>query len=274
MFSRWFVVLQSFDMVVEHVPGVDNIVADAMSRSPFIETPVERAGASVVTDPIVVTQDTGVDASILYLKLEDASPTDTFFRAALRCAEGDNPKDWPANDEHAEWKRHLLRLLAKGGRLIIGSDNRLRVIENLSRSRIVPPDSEWTALLRSFHDDSLVGHPGAQRTLEALAQRFFWPTMARDVTNFVASCDRCQKAKHGPTADVVMHPLEVVPPWHTVQLDLLSMTQSARGHLYILTLRDCGSHFVHLEALFTKSALEVSNAVLSLFAFTASLPNC
>ena len=78
-------------------------------------------------------------------------------------------------------------------------------------------------------------------------------------------CSTCQRAKNGPTADVVMQPLQVVPPWHTVQVDLLFMTPSARGHNYVLTLRDCGSHFTHLVALLTKTAAEVSNAILTIF---------
>ena len=43
--------------------------------------------------------------------------------------------------------------------------------------------------LAGLHDD--VGHPGKDRTLSLLRERFYWPLMAKDVEAKLSSCPRC-----------------------------------------------------------------------------------
>ena len=38
----------------------------------------------------------------------------------------------------------------------------------------------------------IVGHQGRERTHDQIKRRFYWPKMASDVADFVASCDQCQ----------------------------------------------------------------------------------
>ena len=69
----------------------------------------------------------------------------------------------------------------------------LLVVQEPERNRIVVPDGDIKqTILRLYHDYS--GHQGADRTLWALQQGFFWPNMSREVKLYCASCSLCQAA--------------------------------------------------------------------------------
>ena len=46
------------------------------------------------------------------------------------------------------------------------------------------------------HDD--VGHQGRMRTLSLLRERFFWPGMQAEATQYVVKCPRCLRRKSAP----------------------------------------------------------------------------
>lgn len=50
--------------------------------------------------------------------------------------------------------------------------------------------------LISYHD-SLAGggHLGIDKVKLSLIQKYYWPKMHKDITEYVRSCDRCQRAK-------------------------------------------------------------------------------
>lgn len=43
-------------------------------------------------------------------------------------------------------------------------------------------------LLFEYHYSGLAGHPGAEGTLQALQERFYWPQMGRQVEEYVKTC--------------------------------------------------------------------------------------
>ena len=51
------------------------------------------------------------------------------------------------------------------------------------------PEMEVERVLKEWHDRR--GHPGAQKTLDAVRGRFYWPGLAGDVIKWCASCDVC-----------------------------------------------------------------------------------
>ena len=68
------------------------------------------------------------------------------------------------------------------GRIVVGSSAGVR-----------------TRILDAFHALPSSGHFGAARTYASVASLFYWPTLARDVAAFCASCDSCQRHKHSTT---------------------------------------------------------------------------
>ena len=202
MLARWFVTLQSYNMVVLHCKGVDNVVADAMSRPPFVDVPDEARPK--YSHDIVLGEAEG-EATVLFLTVEDAEPSDKFFRAAMRVASGEDFTLWQAEDVDFESITALRKMLGDDGVLRVGPDGRLRLFSGQD-SKIVPPDSTWKKLFEAYHTPTVVGHRAHQRSLDTLAERFVWPFMPTTIKNWAQACEQCQKAKGGTRADTLMVP--------------------------------------------------------------------
>lgn len=55
-------------------------------------------------------------------------------------------------------------------------------------------EAESKKLLESCHSAPYKGHLGGEKTArKVLKYGFFWPTLLKDVVNYVRSCDKCQR---------------------------------------------------------------------------------
>src|SRR5262245_20589098 len=81
-----------------------------------------------------------------------------------------------------------------------------------------------------------------------MAARFIWPGLRRDVTQWVAECQRCQHTKSGRSFQHPPLPFMVHDRFNTVHIDIVGpLPVSSRGHQYLLTLVD---HFTRwIEAV-------------------------
>jgi hypothetical protein len=91
------------------------------------------------------------------------------------------------------------------------------------------------------HDLPSAGHPGRDVTLELVQRQFWWPSIRRDVSQYVASCisyqsNKVQKFK--PAG--LLRPLPVPDyPWQSVSMDLIThLPCTARGHTAIVVFVD------------------------------------
>lgn len=57
-------------------------------------------------------------------------------------------------------------------------------------------------LIKELHGE---GHIGRDRTLKLLSASYFWPTLRRDVEQFVVRCGTCQAAKVKPLMRVSIY---------------------------------------------------------------------
>ena len=87
------------------------------------------------------------------------------------------------------------------------------------------PASERLNLLKEVHDSAHESaHAGWEHTLAALRDRFYWPRMCTDVTNYVCTCDPCQKIKHDQGAGTsYLQPLKIpINPFDHISLDFIT----------------------------------------------------
>ena len=61
------------------------------------------------------------------------------------------------------------------------------------RDQICVPKSFIRMVLEQYHRVTPFSHYGPTRTRHRIEQRFFWPTMIRDIVEFVQHCDACQR---------------------------------------------------------------------------------
>ena len=57
------------------------------------------------------------------------------------------------------------------------------------------PEIIRTELISRHHDDPLAGHFGIEKTRELLSRKYYWPTLRRDVEDYVRGCDVCLASK-------------------------------------------------------------------------------
>jgi transposase InsO family protein len=102
-------------------------------------------------------------------------------------------------------------------------------------------------ILHDCHDSAVAGHVGRDRTLFAVAKRFWWPRMARQVAHYVASCPTCQRTKVDRRKEAgLLQPLPVPErPWQDVSLDFIVSLPKCEGYDSILTVTDKFSKMVH-----------------------------
>lgn len=76
-------------------------------------------------------------------------------------------------------------------------------------------------ILIESHDSPSAGHPEIQKTYGILKRQFYWPSLFKDVQDFVLKCKKCQVNKHERLkVGGLPHPLniprgkwELVFPW-------------------------------------------------------------
>ena len=83
-------------------------------------------------------------------------------------------------------------------------------------SRIVVPNQAAlrTRLLELYYDAPTAGHFGVDKTYAALRQFYYWPSMKRDITEYVQCCVVCLSSKakrHKPYGSLESLPLPSKP---------------------------------------------------------------
>ena len=78
-------------------------------------------------------------------------------------------------------------------------------------------------LVKRHHDDPLAGHFGVDKTLELIARKFYWRSLAKEVKEYVATCDICQRvkvARHRPYGEMQALP-QPAKPWEEITMDFI-----------------------------------------------------
>ena len=99
-------------------------------------------------------------------------------------------------------------------------------------------------VLQGIHDDA--GHYGTQLTLKRLLDRYFWPTMMKDVAAFVRSCVNCQRFAPNTTA-AAMGEWIVVEPFEVLAWDFIGPMTTSADCKYLLVVVDYATRWVEAE---------------------------
>ena len=74
---------------------------------------------------------------------------------------------------------------------------------------------ELLALIHHLH-----GHSEAASTLALMRERFYWPTVVRDVREYGLYCG-CRRRKRSNSQQQTLLPARAVEPWEVLEVDLL-----------------------------------------------------
>ena len=131
---------------------------------------------------------------------------------------------------------------------------------------VLPKDCRQSAL-ELAHSIPLSGHLGRKKTYARLAQRFFWPSMSREVAEYCRSCEACQKCSHRKPPRVPMIPLPTVDvPFSRVAMDLIGpLPRSRAGNRYVLVLCDYATRYPEAVPMKNIDAENVAEELVQIF---------
>src|SRR5580658_1374696 len=201
--ARWHHKLSGFDYKIEYLPGKSN-PADALTRRPDMR-PDERDNLGQV----VIPNDRVVDGEVTD---EEEIPEEV--TRAMEALEETPLRKGTATAEMERYARE------KGKRF----EERMGVWYDEEGRMWVPADPKTRrGLVREYHDEPHVGHPGRDKTLELLRRDYVWDGMRKDVEEYVKTCTVCQRTKIFPHKPIgLLQPiLPATHPWEEITVDLI-----------------------------------------------------
>ena len=261
--QRWVASLADFDFSIKYRCGKKNIDADSLSRihqrvnddSIVSLPPTEEISDDVISALCSSTVSSVVDSFCLTHNVQILDIGQNMFRGLnLEDMKSEQMKD-PAIktiihfllDPDIKPRKHkdpvISQYFQKWKQLTL-RNNILYYkvsIQDTEQFRLVLPSQLRKRALIGIHDEC--GHLGRDKTIEFARDRYFWPGMAKDISNYVSQCKACILRK-GPTNQTApLHPIISKEPLELLCIDFLTVEPCKGGIENILVITDHFSRF-------------------------------
>jgi hypothetical protein len=117
------------------------------------------------------------------------------------------------------------------------------------------------AILREAHESAYSIHPGSTKMYLDLKEKYWWYGLKRDVAEYVALCDTCQrvKAEHQRPAGL-LQPMQILEwKWEDVGMDsIVGLPRTQRGYDSIWVIVDRltkVAHFLSVRTTYSSAKL-------------------
>ncbi|RVW61754.1 Retrovirus-related Pol polyprotein from transposon 17.6 [Vitis vinifera] len=239
---RWILLLQEFDLQIKDKKGVENVVADHLSRLVIAHN----------SHPLPINDDFPEESLMFLVK------TPWYAHIANYLVTGEIPSEWNAQD-----RKHFF---AKIHAYYWEEPFLFKYCADQIIRKCVPED-EQQGILSHCHENACGGHFASQKTaMKVLQSGFTWPSLFKDAHIMCRSCDRCQRlGKLTKRNQMPMNPILIVElfdvwgidfmgPFPMVVLKFLKENIFSRFGVPKAIISDGGAHFCNkpFEALLSK----------------------
>ncbi|XP_071941174.1 uncharacterized protein [Antedon mediterranea] len=134
--------------------------------------------------------------------------------------------------------------------------------------QLVVPYPCRNSVLKVSHDIPLAGHLGRKKTLDRIKQRFFWPGIRKDVTEYCNTCENCQKtSKYKTKLKAPMIPMPIISePFRRIAMDIVGpLARSKTGNKYVLVICDYATRYPEAIPLRSIEAPKIADELIKLF---------
>ncbi|PNY01683.1 retrotransposon-related protein [Trifolium pratense] len=240
---RWLEFLKDYDFELSYHPGKANVVADALSRKSLYMSTLMAKELDLIEqfrDLSLVCETTPSSVKLGMLKL--------------------------TNDFLVEVKNGQKEDLSLVDRLVLinqGKEVDFKVDENgiiRFRERICVPDIPELKkrILEEGHRSGLSIHPGATKMYQDLKKLFWWPSMKKEIAEFVYACLICQKSKveHQKPSGLLQPMFVPEWKWDSIAMDFVSgLPRTVKGNDSIWVIVDRLTKSAHFIAFKTGTSI-------------------
>ncbi|GFT31036.1 retrovirus-related Pol polyprotein from transposon 17.6 [Trichonephila clavipes] len=206
----------------EHRPGVQNVMANVLSRNPVESIEGENIACAVIIHlvlssrkQLIVEQRNDPELGHIYRYLEN--PDSSSVNATV-CG---------------NWSRDF--------KLVEGLLFYAKYATTLGKLRVCIPRSLRYEIMREFHDKPIAAHLVKKKTYLRVKHVCYFPYMHKSIYQYVWSCDICQKNNYKNTLLAGrLIPIVTSNPNEIVSLDLLGPYPALRPqrYRYVLVITD------------------------------------
>jgi transposase InsO family protein len=228
--------LSEFNATFQHLPGHQNLVADALSR-PHISS----VSLSPATPPSLIP------IPLSYTAMASEQQTDESL-----------------NSLKTSSSLHITSIPLSPHQSIL-------VDISTPTARPLVPHSFRKQIFLHFHS---LSHPGIRATRRLISSRFVWPRMASDLNQWSRECLSCQKAKIHTHISPPPQPIPIPSRrFSHIHIDLVGPLPSSQGHTHILTVIDRTTRWLEATPLSSTSSKSCAEALISSWISRFGIPH-
>ena len=144
-----------------------------------------------------------------------------------------------------------------------------------SQLQVLLPGQLLKVLLQSLHGTARK-HPGFSKMMQKVRQKYYFPSTATYVRNWVRDCEICSQDKRinntRITPELVHIPEWDLGPDDLMQIDLLPELPPVRGYENIITAIDVYSRYAFANPVSNPTAVNTAKAIIDIMTTHAYLP--
>ncbi|UYV80030.1 hypothetical protein LAZ67_18001469 [Cordylochernes scorpioides] len=222
--ARWALKIQEYDFDIIHKSGKKHLDADGLSRGPLPETDWDEDFERLFLNQITDEEDKFIESVKKNLNGSRRSIAQN-FKEEDGCLYKKNP-----NPEGRAWL-------------------------------LVVPENKKREIMKEYHNHMSNGHLGVARTMYRIKSKYFWPSMLKDVSEFVKTCHLCQSRKGSNQLPSGL--LQPIPPanfpFERIGIDFVGPLPSTKNRKkWIIVLTDYYTRYAETRAVSEATVREVS----------------
>ena len=135
------------------------------------------------------------------------------------------------------------------------------IIDDLDAWKLVVPEEKRNRILNDAHEEPTAAHSGVEKTYKRIAQAYYWPGMYKEITQYVKSCEICQRCITDQQGQIgLMGTMEIDKPWKVIAADLMEeLPRSKSGYEYLMIVEDLFSRYIVCISLRKKTGINIRN---------------
>ena len=133
--------------------------------------------------------------------------------------------------------------------------------------QLVLPKKCRRKVMEMAHSIPLAGHLGKKKTTDRVLQRFYWPTMYRDIAEWCRTCDSCQKTSNRGVNRAPLIPLPIISqPFKRIAMDIVRpLPRSRQGNRFVLVICDYATRYPEAVPMKNLDAGSVAEELIKVF---------